>query len=207
MSRSVSAPSSVTKTSPCWNGFIVPGSTLRYGSSFCMVTRRPRLESRAPSELAVSPLPSEDTTPPVTKTNFVGWELCRRPRDERDSGVPDGRSTGDDRNTIRVLHRVGVRSATRGLPPDGVLGPPRGGQPDQQRHQERRGGRGERDTGVVDRGSQGQAQGAGEQPRPQDGGVGGREPRTPAQQAARPQQPEGGDERDRQHPRQRAAQQ
>ena len=25
MSRSVSAPSSVTKTSPCWNGFIVPG--------------------------------------------------------------------------------------------------------------------------------------------------------------------------------------
>src|SRR5699024_6064598 len=27
MSRSVSAPSSVTKTSPCWNGFIVPGAT------------------------------------------------------------------------------------------------------------------------------------------------------------------------------------
>ena len=27
MSRSVSAPSSVTKTSPCWKGFIVPGST------------------------------------------------------------------------------------------------------------------------------------------------------------------------------------
>jgi hypothetical protein len=30
---------------------------------------------RAPSELAVNPLPREDTTPPVTKTNFVGWEL------------------------------------------------------------------------------------------------------------------------------------
>ena len=26
---SVSAPSSVTKTSPCWKGFMVPGSTLR----------------------------------------------------------------------------------------------------------------------------------------------------------------------------------
>jgi hypothetical protein len=43
-----------------------------------MVTRRPRLDSRAPSELAVRPLPREETTPPVTKTNFVGWELCRR---------------------------------------------------------------------------------------------------------------------------------
>jgi hypothetical protein len=40
-----------------------------------MVTRSPRLDSSAPSELAVRPLPREDTTPPVTKTNFVGWEL------------------------------------------------------------------------------------------------------------------------------------
>jgi hypothetical protein len=39
------------------------------------VTRSPRLESNAPSELAVNPLPREDTTPPVTKTYFVGWEL------------------------------------------------------------------------------------------------------------------------------------
>jgi hypothetical protein len=45
------------------------------------VTRRPRLERRAPNELAVSPLPREDTTPPVTKTNFVGCELWRRLRD------------------------------------------------------------------------------------------------------------------------------
>jgi hypothetical protein len=43
-----------------------------------MVTLRPRLDSSAPSELAVRPLPREDTTPPVTKTYFVGWELCRR---------------------------------------------------------------------------------------------------------------------------------
>src|SRR5580765_8709325 len=71
MSRSVSAPSSVTKTSPCWNGFIVPGSTLRYGSSFCIVTRSPRARSRWPRLDAVSPLPREEATPPVTKMCFV----------------------------------------------------------------------------------------------------------------------------------------
>src|SRR3712207_8540199 len=100
-----------------------------------MVTRRPRLESRAPSELAVSPLPSEDTTPPVTKTNFVGWELCRRPRDETDSGFPDGRSTGDDRNTIRVVGRAGVGSATHRLPRTGSPATAARRQPDQQRHE------------------------------------------------------------------------
>src|SRR3954453_14648702 len=71
MSRSVSAPSSVTKTSPCWNGLIVPGSTFRYGSNFCACTRRPRAFSSRPSEAATMPLPSAETTPPVTKTYFV----------------------------------------------------------------------------------------------------------------------------------------
>src|SRR4029079_3222175 len=72
MSRSVSAPSSVTNTSPCWNGFMVPGSTLRYGSSFCMVTRSPR-DFRTLLRLeAVRPLPREEATPPVTKTCLVG---------------------------------------------------------------------------------------------------------------------------------------
>src|SRR5918912_3494908 len=71
MSRSVSAPSSVTNTSPCWKGFIVPGSTLRYGSSFCIVTRRPRELRRRPRLDAVSPLPSEEATPPVTNTCLV----------------------------------------------------------------------------------------------------------------------------------------
>src|SRR4051794_11397870 len=70
MSRSVSAPSSVTKTSPCWNGDIVPGSTFRYGSNFCSWTRRPRAFSRRPSEAATIPLPRAETTPPVTKTYF-----------------------------------------------------------------------------------------------------------------------------------------
>src|SRR5581483_12243270 len=68
MSRSVSAPSSVTNTSPCWNGDIVPGSTFRYGSNFCSWTRSPRAFSRRPSDAATIPLPSAETTPPVTKT-------------------------------------------------------------------------------------------------------------------------------------------
>ena len=47
-SRSVSAPSSVTKTSPCCNGLIVPGSTLMYGSILSSVTLKPaRLQQRA----------------------------------------------------------------------------------------------------------------------------------------------------------------
>src|ERR671931_1880495 len=72
MSRSVSAPSSVTNTSPCWNGLIVPGSTLRYGSNFCACTRRPRAFNSRPSDAATIPLPRAETTPPVTKTYFVG---------------------------------------------------------------------------------------------------------------------------------------
>src|SRR5919199_1588385 len=67
MSRSVSAPSSVTKTSPCWKGDIVPGSTLMYGSSLMQVTERPRASSRQPIEEAARPLPRLETTPPVTK--------------------------------------------------------------------------------------------------------------------------------------------
>src|SRR4029079_11806400 len=55
------------KTSPCSSGFIVPGSTLMYGSSFCIVTRRPRHLRSLPSDDAVRPLPSELATPPVTK--------------------------------------------------------------------------------------------------------------------------------------------
>src|SRR3954453_18207551 len=70
MSRSVSAPSSVTNTSPCWNGLIVPGSTLRYGSNFWSWTRSPRAFSSRPSEAATIPFPRAETTPPVTKTYF-----------------------------------------------------------------------------------------------------------------------------------------
>ena len=50
---------------------MVPGSTLRYGSSFCIVTRRPRDFRSMPSEEAVKPLPRLETTPPVTKMCLV----------------------------------------------------------------------------------------------------------------------------------------
>src|ERR1700712_1779800 len=50
---------------------MVPGSTLRYGSSLMRVTLRPRDSRIAAREAAAMPLPSEDTTPPVTKTNLV----------------------------------------------------------------------------------------------------------------------------------------
>src|SRR5690242_16384335 len=50
---------------------MVPGSTLRYGSNFIRLTVIPRLSSKHPIEAAASPLPSEDTTPPVTKMYFA----------------------------------------------------------------------------------------------------------------------------------------
>src|SRR5581483_180096 len=97
MSRSVSAPSSVTNTSPCWNGLIVPGSTFRYGSNFWSCTRRPRDFNSRPSDAATMPFPSAETTPPLTKTYFgaralTGFEgssgIGRRTCDDRDSPPP-----------------------------------------------------------------------------------------------------------------------
>ena len=42
-----------------------------YGSSLMIETERPRLFSRRPTLAAVMPLPSEEVTPPVTKTYFA----------------------------------------------------------------------------------------------------------------------------------------
>src|SRR3954453_84024 len=75
MSRSVSAPSSVTKTSPCWNGLMVPGSTLMYGSNFWIVTDSPRATRRRPRDAAAMPFPSAETTPPVMKMKRVSGRL------------------------------------------------------------------------------------------------------------------------------------
>src|SRR6202167_6843497 len=52
---------------------MVPGSTFRYGSNFCRVTRKPRLSRRIPMEAAAMPFPSDDTTPPVTNTYLAIW--------------------------------------------------------------------------------------------------------------------------------------
>jgi hypothetical protein len=50
---------------------MVPGSTLMYGSSLRMETLRPRDLRIRPMLAAVIPLPSEEVTPPVTKTYFA----------------------------------------------------------------------------------------------------------------------------------------
>src|SRR5438034_11627624 len=42
-----------------------------YGSSLRLVTRTPREARIAASDAAAMPFPSEETTPPVTKTNLV----------------------------------------------------------------------------------------------------------------------------------------
>ncbi len=62
-----------------------------YGSSFCIRTRRPRCSSSMPIEALVSPLPSELTTPPVTKMCLVmrarlGWGVYP-PRKRRAVGL------------------------------------------------------------------------------------------------------------------------
>src|SRR5256885_5494696 len=49
---------------------MVPGSTLRYGSSFWRETVKRRAFRMFPIDAAVMPLPREETTPPVTKTYF-----------------------------------------------------------------------------------------------------------------------------------------
>src|SRR6185369_8903803 len=55
-------------------GFMVPGSTLRYGSSFWMVSLRPRASSKEPIDAEARPLPSDETTPPDTKMNLVFFD-------------------------------------------------------------------------------------------------------------------------------------
>src|SRR5262245_24386515 len=123
MSRSVSAPSSVTNTSPCWNGLIVPGSTLRYGSNFWALTERPRALSSRPSEAATMPFPSAETTPPVTNTYLAtgshrstepGWS--RSPRTPGDlESILSRSSYVLRRGDTRAEPRTDSRSASRTL--------------------------------------------------------------------------------------------
>src|SRR5881227_4365571 len=105
MSRSVSAPSSVTNTSPCWKGLIVPGSTFRYGSNFWTSTFRPRDFSSRPSDAAVIPLPSDETTPPVTNT-YLACLLTYAPPFRRVTGPREGiiRERRDGADADRRLH-------------------------------------------------------------------------------------------------------
>src|SRR6476660_2163284 len=60
---------------------MVPGSTLMYGSNFCIVTPSPRSTNSRPNEAAAMPFPREETTPPVTKMYLValGAEVIALP--------------------------------------------------------------------------------------------------------------------------------
>src|SRR6185436_10870244 len=76
---------------------MVPGSTLMYGSSLMLVTRMLRDSRIAAREAAAMPFPSEETTPPVTKTYFaiylrrVGMEqFTRKKRSRRDEEIAGG---------------------------------------------------------------------------------------------------------------------
>src|SRR5690242_12439611 len=78
---------------------MVPGSTLRYGSSFWRETVRWRAFRMFPIDAAVMPLPREETTPPVTKTYF-----------DMD-GPPGGFSDFTGASARLNLYRTRVRAA------------------------------------------------------------------------------------------------
>src|SRR5438445_7442475 len=105
MSRSVPDPSSVTKNSPCWNGLLVPGSTLRYGSNFGSCACSPRACSRRPSEAATIPLPSAETTPPVTKT-YLGARALTGFEGSSDSGRRGSRLRARLHEVVETSQRV-----------------------------------------------------------------------------------------------------
>ena len=72
----------------------MPGSTLRYGSHFWSDTLIPRAFSSVPRDAAEIPLPSPETTPPVTNTYFTGvsttWPSPSPDDPRHDSGLVGG---------------------------------------------------------------------------------------------------------------------
>src|SRR5690625_7775195 len=96
---------------------MVPGSTLMYGSSFIMVTLRPRASRIAAREAEAIPLPKEETTPPVTNMyrvmyNLVQYESVRqinRPTPREQTGwafvVQDG--PPEDQQAPLGSHTIG----------------------------------------------------------------------------------------------------
>src|SRR5437763_1857341 len=78
---------------------MVPGSTLMYGSSLTIATLSPRASRIAPSEAEAIPLPSEDTTPPVTNTKRVMVECGNSRRMRSPPENFGGTTTGEQVNT------------------------------------------------------------------------------------------------------------
>src|SRR3990172_9071075 len=71
-----------------------------------MVTLRLRLSSSAPMEAAAKPLPSDDTTPPVTKTNLVRFPFVAIP-------FPSARPPGA--SPLQVFRRIHFDALTAGF--------------------------------------------------------------------------------------------
>src|SRR6516162_8168260 len=90
---------------------MVPGSTFRYGSSFCMLTRSPRSLSSLPMLEAVSPLPRLEATPPVTKRCLV--VAGRDPYADIANAAPVVRFGGNPARPrgIRISRHGGARGA------------------------------------------------------------------------------------------------
>src|SRR5262245_4930332 len=101
-----------------------------YGSSFCIETFRPRLSRIMPIDAEVSPLPSEETTPPVMKMCLAiprgresaagGCSACAEGRDE--ARVVGGRVDPDrrafdrsDRDASSVLQKSELLEPLRSL--------------------------------------------------------------------------------------------
>src|SRR5207244_2565561 len=78
---------------------MVPGSTVMYGSRLAIPTLRPRASRIAPSEAEAIPLPSEDTTPPVTNTKRVMVECGNSRRMRSPPENFSGTTTGEQVNT------------------------------------------------------------------------------------------------------------
>src|SRR3990170_7559307 len=72
-----------------------------YGSSLSIVIRNPLASRRAPMEAAASPLPREETTPPVTKMYFGFTVFSGR----ISSSPPHGGPRGCPRPPSRTPHR------------------------------------------------------------------------------------------------------
>src|SRR3989338_3157802 len=123
MSWSVSNPESRTNTSPCSVGFIVPASTLRYGSIFMRLTLKPLACSMVPIDAEAIPLPTPDMTPPMTKIYlcFCISKLTTYYQLQKESNLP--------------LFVVGSQLSVKY---EGICVPPGNSKPRQVRHPTRR---------------------------------------------------------------------
>src|SRR3954449_9727011 len=106
---------------------------LMYRSIFCMVTRKPRASRRAPIDAAASPLPSDDTTPPVTRMYLTGrvcacCSVVRGPLAKaavctasRPASYGRRHQPPDARQIVRCIHPYGLVPSLDDFDPDPVL--------------------------------------------------------------------------------------